>query len=839
MLQANSPEKISLPFSSSGSKNAIPENSQRGGVASYEDGFPSITMIPLNIGGIPPDGKDMNGILYELSSIARWANVGGGYVYDQTFAENASVLGYPKGARVLSSDGYNCWVNTVDGNMNNPETTPEGWVTDFSAYAQSITMTSSNVTLTPLQYGKKIIVITGLLTSSLNLVFPTVTADWIVINNTTGSYTITAKTASGVGVLVLQSYLSHIFSDGTNIKSMLDSLRDSTGSSFTGFIQSGSGSVATTVQTKLRENISVKDFGAVGDGVVDDTTAIQNAVNASAGKQLIAVFGETYLVQDQITVPSNVHIDFNGASITDDIRTYRGSDQADRAKPLFYMYGVNNVKIKNFSYTAVSATRSSKQDVPTGIIWIGDNATSGYSETYDIEISGIHASSCISGTMFFGILGESYNIHVHDIVLSGNVNYGINIEYGLAPSGSASPANYGLHPHNISVNNFYGLDNEESVGFFRVAGCYNVKFSNCYGKDVKSFIYVYTGDRSITRVSESVVFENCTHYSSDTFLSGTVNYCVQILCPNKDGSTGDPLLAYTNYEHLIYFSNCQFQSNHVVSSACVRFYGMQGSTSFKNCVFQNSYYGVRAEPSSNPNYTSLHSLRFDNCVFKNHYQALLLTSIRGVLVEHCNFLTPQGGIEYVVLSNGAIYNTFNKCKFSGMEGGYSYIKIPTNCNYNSIEECVFADGLTVPPIESKSITNGKKNACPSSKYLTVTGIDYYGLLNEPSTMYEQMSLSANPCVLNSRRRRFYVIDTSSAGRTIEAVFQGAPGDEVIVLSVSSLATTTFKHNMTTTSGGVTIANSERIFCSSGADLVKTSPPWVMRLLATPQGWLAV
>lgn len=95
-------------------------------------------------------------------------------------------------------------------------------------------------------------------------------------------------------------------------------LAASSGSSLVGFIQSGTGAVARTVQDKARERVSVKDFGAVGDGITDDTAAIQKAANhcASINGCLIFSAGNTYCISGTVLIQNGVReIAGNGSKI--------------------------------------------------------------------------------------------------------------------------------------------------------------------------------------------------------------------------------------------------------------------------------------------------------------------------------------------------------------------------------------------------------------------------------------------------------------------------------------------------------------------------------------------
>lgn len=75
------------------------------------------------------------------------------------------------------------------------------------------------------------------------------------------------------------------------------------------FTPSGTGATNRTIQAKLREVVSVKDFGATGDGSTDDTAAIQAATAAVQGSRVALFFPPgTYKVTSTISITGALSI---------------------------------------------------------------------------------------------------------------------------------------------------------------------------------------------------------------------------------------------------------------------------------------------------------------------------------------------------------------------------------------------------------------------------------------------------------------------------------------------------------------------------------------------------
>lgn len=96
-----------------------------------------------------------------------------------------------------------------------------------------------------------------------------------------------------------------------------DRFNNAIDSSAVSFLQAGTGAVARTAQAKMRDVVSVKDFGAVGDGVADDTAAFTAAIAAAPGSgvRIYAPAG-TYLISSKLTLSKEILLFGDGCSQT-------------------------------------------------------------------------------------------------------------------------------------------------------------------------------------------------------------------------------------------------------------------------------------------------------------------------------------------------------------------------------------------------------------------------------------------------------------------------------------------------------------------------------------------
>ncbi|MAT14432.1 MAG: hypothetical protein CMJ46_04090 [Planctomyces sp.] len=104
--------------------------------------------------------------------------------------------------------------------------------------------------------------------------------------------------------------------------------------------------------TIVAGNLNVKMFGAVGDGITDDTAALQAALDAAQGRELYIDPG-TYLISDSLFVPSNTVITGAGDAT---VLKFNWRDQFDG--PSFHLgnrnradeqAGDENIELRNFT----------------------------------------------------------------------------------------------------------------------------------------------------------------------------------------------------------------------------------------------------------------------------------------------------------------------------------------------------------------------------------------------------------------------------------------------------------------------------------------------------------
>ncbi|MDE1484314.1 hypothetical protein KKJ29_18315, partial [Xenorhabdus bovienii] len=114
------PNLIPKPFAQNGHRDEIPAGyksdlpSQK---ATWDTGFPQITMMPVTAGGLPPSGRDFNGVFNQISDNIVHLSKGGKYKFSQEYAN--SINGYPKGAILQSDDEAKEYQSLIENNKIN------------------------------------------------------------------------------------------------------------------------------------------------------------------------------------------------------------------------------------------------------------------------------------------------------------------------------------------------------------------------------------------------------------------------------------------------------------------------------------------------------------------------------------------------------------------------------------------------------------------------------------------------------------------------------------------------------------------------------------------------
>jgi len=100
----------------------------------------------------------------------------------------------------------------------------------------------------------------------------------------------------------------------------------------TAFTPSGTGATVRTIDSKLEDVVSVKDFGVTGDGTTNDTVKIQAAFDGTPDGSTLVFPKGSYLITSQILVTNkNIHIRAYGAIflINADIDAFRFNNYSD------------------------------------------------------------------------------------------------------------------------------------------------------------------------------------------------------------------------------------------------------------------------------------------------------------------------------------------------------------------------------------------------------------------------------------------------------------------------------------------------------------------------------
>ena len=327
---------------------------------------------------------------------------------------------------------------------------------------------------------------------------------------------------------------------------IVDSLKSATNK--VGIVALNDGKYA---ELKLGDTITLKQFGAVGDGVIDDTEAINNAVSCAKGRLLIVPNG-TYVVSSVINVPSNFHMAGQG-----DSSKFIAAPDYGVGKDFFRARSQKNITIEQICIDGNSAYNSHEK---------GHSAVDGI-HMFDIwNCSNVHVKNCTFQNNVYvaiRIVGESSNLSFTNNMFS-------QVDCGVITLGGGN-----MDGITVKDNYFDGHQNSEPISLYGQGNVKNVVIDHntVLNKTFGSAIFVGNGGKYETvQITNNYLSKDangivCTDVTN-LIISGNVA---------EDTSSGSGI-------KLVNCSNADVFSNTVARTAQNGFY-IKGCTNIS--VYQN------------------------------------------------------------------------------------------------------------------------------------------------------------------------------------------------------------------------------------------------------------
>lgn len=237
---------------------------------------------------------------------------------------------------------------------------------------------------------------------------------------------------------------------------------------------------------------NVADFGAVGNGVANDAVALQAAVAAAAGGNLVFEPGKTYLCQDELLLQPNTNVDLQGSTVVFD---------ALGAKYNFKMN--NDCTIRNGT---VRYNNTTNQPAVNGShccpITVGSfNAVPGVGNS-NVIVENMTLYTKRPDGQCISVYSDSTNVLITNCVIynDGTAKNGIVCHWSSDDGGN--PPSGTRHPSGVKIVNTVVADMQ--VGVY-LSAAYQIEIDNCKFYDcTTSGVTAYRGDFSNVYAPASV-----------------------------------------------------------------------------------------------------------------------------------------------------------------------------------------------------------------------------------------------------------------------------------------------------------------------------------------------